>query len=125
MFIRRGGIVRMASHCCGGFSGPLAAKRMLDAKTRKLKTLRKESDKVRINLLSFFLSGARSDSLGHVRKSVSISEAGAWRSPVSRAQDGSERGGAFPIRSEATQRLNPERTIEVQRKLYARLKPGE
>jgi hypothetical protein len=44
----------MASLCCGGFSGPLAAKRMLDAKTRKLKTLRKESDKVRINLLSFF-----------------------------------------------------------------------
>jgi len=27
---------------------------MLEAKTRKLKTLRKESDKVRINLLSFF-----------------------------------------------------------------------
>jgi len=77
----------MASLCCGGFSGPLAAKRMLDAKTRKLKTLRKESDKVRINLLSFFLSGARSDSLGHVRKSVSVSEAEAWRSRVSRRSE--------------------------------------
>jgi len=76
--------------------------------TRKLKTLRKESDKVRINLLSFFLSGARSDSLGHVRKSVSVSEAEARRSPVSRAQNGPEPVGHFRVkvgqRTAATER---------------------
>ena len=97
---------------------------MLDAKTRKIKTLRKESDKVRINLL-LFLSAARSDSLEHVRKSVSVSEAEEWPSPVSRAQDGSERLVHFPLRSEVTPRRNPERTTEVKRKLYARGQGGE
>src|SRR6266481_2385544 len=66
-----------------------------------------------------FLSGAQSDSVGRVGKSVSISEAEAWRSPVSRAQDGSERVVHFRLEG-VTQRRNPERTTEVKRKLYAR-----
>jgi len=45
-----------------------------------------------------FLSGAQSDSVGRVGKSVSVSEAEAWRSPVSRARPGSETVGAFPIK---------------------------
>ncbi len=36
------------------FPGHRQLNSMVDAKTRKLKTLRKESDKVRINLLSSF-----------------------------------------------------------------------
>jgi len=70
---------------------------MLAAKTRKFKALRKESDKAKIIFASYFQSGARSDFLGHVRKSVSVSEAEAWRSPVSRAQDGSERVEHFRL----------------------------
>ena len=65
-----------------------------EAKSRKLKSLRKEPDKARITLLSFFQPARdriRSDSLGHVSKCVSVLEAEAWRSPVCRAQDGSER----------------------------------
>src|SRR5467141_4194177 len=45
-----------------------------------------------------FLSGAQSDSVGRVGKSVSVSEAEPWRSPVSRARPGSETVGAFSIK---------------------------
>jgi hypothetical protein len=37
------------------FSGHRQLNAMVDAKTRKIKTLRKESDKARINLLPFFI----------------------------------------------------------------------
>jgi len=68
---------------------------MLEAKTCKLKSLRKESDKAKIILLSLLASGARSDSVVHSRKRGSVSEAEALRSPSGTAQHRSEQVGHF------------------------------
>ena len=94
------------------FPGHRQLNSMVDAKTRKLKTLRKESDKVRINLPSFFIRRAigfcwarreKREYFGSGSGSVAI--AGQQSTGWFRA------GDAIRIRIEATPRRNPERTM--------------
>jgi hypothetical protein len=75
---------------------------ILDAKTRELKSLRKESDKAKIILLSLLSSGARGASVVHSGKRGSMWEAEALLSAASR----------FPCESWATHRRSRERKFD-------------
>jgi hypothetical protein len=70
---------------------------MLEAKTSKLKSLRKESDKAKIILLSFLHLVRDLISVGHSRKRGSVSEAEVLRSPSGTGQHRSEQVGHFRV----------------------------
>ena len=84
------------------FSGHRQLNVPFEAKSRRLKSLRKEPDKAKIILLLFFHL-VRDRILLGTAGGLCVSDAEAWRSPV-RAQDGSERVLRFRFRSEVIQR---------------------